>query len=207
MAALGAATIARTPEAMVHPVAWTLPRSAELACTARCALRWGRTRAWALPRGHFDHAAPTGLEAIALGLRSVVDEHITTDERLVPCQDEPVDPRLVRVRVGVWVRLNTCGTAGDGVCQDGGWKAVGSICEFGTDCIDCGSRLLLDAPPTSSVGAQRIPAASCPGSRLAASASRCAVSWRRWLHTVCQAPQAPHAAAAVELAHHGAAAN
>ena len=154
MAALGAASIARTPEAMVHPVAWTLPRSAELACTARRALRWGTTRAGALPRGHFDHAAPTGLEAIALGLRSVVDEHITTDERLVPCQDEPVDPRLVRVRVGVWVRLNTCGTAGDGVCQDGGWKAVGSICEFGTDCIDCGSRLLLDAPPTSSVGAE-----------------------------------------------------
>ena len=71
MAALGAASIARTPEAMVHPVAWTLPRSAELACTARRALRWGRTRAGALPRGHFDHAAPTGLEAIALGLRSV----------------------------------------------------------------------------------------------------------------------------------------
>ena len=48
---------------------------------------------------------PAWLKAIALGLRSVVDEHIATDEGLVPRQDEPVDPRLVRVRVGVWVRL------------------------------------------------------------------------------------------------------
>ena len=40
------------------------------------------------------------------------------------------------------VCMDTCGTAGDGVCQDGGWKAFGSMCEFGTDCSDCGSRLL-----------------------------------------------------------------
>ena len=44
--------------------------------------------------------------------------------------------------------LNTCGTDGDGVCQDGGWGAFGSMCEFGTDCSDCGSRLLLDPPPS-----------------------------------------------------------
>ena len=43
--------------------------------------------------------------------------------------------------------LNTCGTAGDAVCQDGGWGAFGSMCEFGTDCKDCGSRLLLVPPP------------------------------------------------------------
>ena len=30
----------------------------------------------------------------------------------------------------------TCGNAGDEVCQDGGWKAFGSMCEFGTDCSD-----------------------------------------------------------------------
>ena len=40
------------------------------------------------------------------------------------------------------VCMDACGTAGDGVCQDGGWKAFGSMCEFGTDCSDCGSRLL-----------------------------------------------------------------
>ena len=44
--------------------------------------------------------------------------------------------------------LDTCGTAGDTVCQDGGWGAFGSMCEFGTDCSDCGSRLLLDPPPS-----------------------------------------------------------
>ena len=47
--------------------------------------------------------------------------------------------------------MDTCGTAGDGVCQDGGWKAYGSMCEFGTDCSDCGSRLLLDPPPSPPV--------------------------------------------------------
>ena len=40
--------------------------------------------------------------------------------------------------------LDTCGTAGDTVCQGGGRGAFGSMCEFGTDCSDCGSRLLLD---------------------------------------------------------------
>ena len=47
--------------------------------------------------------------------------------------------------------MDTCGNAGDGVCQDGGWKAYGSMCEFGTDCSDCGSRLLLDPPPSPPV--------------------------------------------------------
>ena len=36
--------------------------------------------------------------------------------------------------------MDTCGTAGDGVCQDGGWAASGSMCELGTDCSDCGAR-------------------------------------------------------------------
>ena len=45
------------------------------------------------------------------------------------------------------VCMDTCGTAGDGVCQDGGWKAYGTMCEYGTDCSDCGSRLLLNSPP------------------------------------------------------------
>ena len=46
------------------------------------------------------------------------------------------------------VCMDTCATAGDGVCQDGGWQAFGSMCDFGTDCSDCGSRLLLDPPPS-----------------------------------------------------------
>ena len=45
--------------------------------------------------------------------------------------------------------LDTCGTAGDAVCQDGGWGAFGAMCAFGTDCSDCGARLLLDPPPSA----------------------------------------------------------
>ena len=44
--------------------------------------------------------------------------------------------------------MDTCGTAGDEICQDGGWRASGSMSDFGTDCSDCGSRLLLDPPPS-----------------------------------------------------------
>ena len=47
--------------------------------------------------------------------------------------------------------LDTCGTASDTVCQDGGWAASGNWCDFGTDCSDCGSRLLLDPPPSPPV--------------------------------------------------------
>ena len=47
--------------------------------------------------------------------------------------------------------LDTCGTAGDGVCQDGGWGARGDWCAYGTDCSDCDSRLLLDPPPSPPV--------------------------------------------------------
>ena len=39
--------------------------------------------------------------------------------------------------------LDSCRWANDTVCQDGGFDAsVGSgrVCEFGTDCTDCGSR-------------------------------------------------------------------
>ena len=47
--------------------------------------------------------------------------------------------------------LDTCGTAGDGVCQDGGWGARGDWCAYGTDCRDCDARLLLDPPPSPPV--------------------------------------------------------
>ena len=44
--------------------------------------------------------------------------------------------------------LNTCVTAGDAICQDGGlggfgtWEKPGVSCEYGTDCTDCGPRLI-----------------------------------------------------------------
>ena len=49
------------------------------------------------------------------------------------------------------VCMDTCGTAGDGVCQDGGWKSYGAMCELGTDCSDCGERLQLDPRPSPPV--------------------------------------------------------
>ena len=42
--------------------------------------------------------------------------------------------------------MDTCDTAGDGVCRDGGRAAFGWKCEFGTDCSDCGPRLVSEAP-------------------------------------------------------------
>ena len=35
---------------------------------------------------------------------------------------------------------NTCPFANNGYCQDGGENSVGSGCDYGTDCADCGSR-------------------------------------------------------------------
>lgn len=36
--------------------------------------------------------------------------------------------------------LETCHYSGDGICHDGGWGSSFSICDFGTDCSDCGAR-------------------------------------------------------------------
>ena len=58
--------------------------------------------------------------------------------------------------------LNTCRTAGDAVCQDGGWGALGNWCDRGTDCTDCGSRLLLDPSPSPPFSPPPPPSASPP---------------------------------------------
>lgn len=39
------------------------------------------------------------------------------------------------------VCLNTCGFKNDGSCDDGGPDSSFSVCEFGTDCADCGPRV------------------------------------------------------------------
>ena len=36
--------------------------------------------------------------------------------------------------------FNNCATANDGVCGDGSFGSVSSVCDFGTDCSDCGER-------------------------------------------------------------------
>ena len=46
----------------------------------------------------------------------------------------------------IWACYNTCATAGDAICQDGAWGSYGSMCELGTDCTDCGERVLVVEP-------------------------------------------------------------
>merc|ERR1711937_812281 len=41
---------------------------------------------------------------------------------------------------------NTCKTAKDGVCDDGGFGSTYADCEFGTDCDDCGIRSTAQVP-------------------------------------------------------------
>jgi hypothetical protein len=42
---------------------------------------------------------------------------------------------------------NSCHDAGDGYCDDGGLNCDYSICEFGSDCTDCGTRTEADRLP------------------------------------------------------------
>eukprot|EP00900_Chrysochromulina_parva_P009799 jgi/Chrpa1/18820/Chrysochromulina_OHIO_Genome00025698-RA len=42
---------------------------------------------------------------------------------------------------------NTCNSAPDGACDDGGPGAEFSSCFFGTDCADCGPRSGMSSPP------------------------------------------------------------
>jgi len=46
--------------------------------------------------------------------------------------------------------LNSCSDAADGFCDDGGQGADYSICEAGTDCLDCGFRETVASPPPRS---------------------------------------------------------
>ncbi|MBU0673011.1 MAG: thrombospondin type 3 repeat-containing protein [Proteobacteria bacterium] len=56
---------------------------------------------------------------------------------------------------------DTCAYAGDGVCDDGGDGSAYDVCELGSDCSDCGGRILDDSPPVDS-GSN--PAVACTGS-------------------------------------------
>jgi len=90
--------------------------------------------------------------------------------------------------------LDTCRTAGDGICQDEvmgwvrlgrAWRRSGAWCEFGTDCTDCGPQdlplLLVDPRPPHDDPA----APDGPGTMLVP-AVRYTISflvsfdWRRW---------------------------
>jgi hypothetical protein len=47
---------------------------------------------------------------------------------------------------------NSCYWSGDGECDDGGEGATYSVCEYGTDCTDCGVRPVVDDGGGSSGG-------------------------------------------------------
>jgi len=67
---------------------------------------------------------------------------------LVPPSPPPHRPPPISP--GAFLCTDSCRYAGNGACQDGG---LGSIqpasCELGTDCADCGGRLLTPLPPPS----------------------------------------------------------
>ena len=52
--------------------------------------------------------------------------------------------------------------AGDGRCDDGGPGAEYSNCAEGTDCIDCGTRLMPPAPPKSPPEPPNLPGSNLP---------------------------------------------
>ncbi len=55
----------------------------------------------------------------------------------------------------------TCPYSGDGDCDDGGDGSAYSVCEFGTDCRDCGSRGTAAPPTPSTDPAPSEPATTC----------------------------------------------
>lgn len=48
---------------------------------------------------------------------------------------------------------NTCASAGDGDCDDGGPGSEYDICELGSDCADCGARSAAAAPAAAAATA------------------------------------------------------
>jgi len=68
---------------------------------------------------------------------------------LIPPSPSP--PPLPPLSPGGLICLDTCIYAGSGVCGDGGPGAESSSCFLGTDCIDCGPRLIFPAAPPLTV--------------------------------------------------------
>lgn len=56
---------------------------------------------------------------------------------------------------------DTCSFAGDGECDDGGADSLYSVCDFGSDCEDCGTRWSDEAPEEESDDDDYAPAGSC----------------------------------------------
>jgi len=74
------------------------------------------------------------LDAVAAALRDQVESDLVTWDIPEACTpgDDTEETELC---------TNTCEYAGDGECDDGGTGSDFAICEYGTDCDDCGARL------------------------------------------------------------------
>jgi hypothetical protein len=71
---------------------------------------------------------PAGCESMARG------EHDVCAGDRGAADEEPPPPRAIPVCA------DTCETAWDGECDDGGPGALYAVCDLGTDCGDCGER-------------------------------------------------------------------
>src|SRR5690554_2735869 len=99
----------------------------------------------------------TALGAAATLGACVPQEPVNETPLIVVEDDDPQDPRSDAGEDGdtseddtgnepVMVCENTCGSAGDGQCDDGGTGAQFDSCAYGTDCSDCGSRPVIEEP-------------------------------------------------------------
>ena len=57
---------------------------------------------------------------------------------------------------------NSCSLASDGICEDGGVGSSFSLCKFGTDCADCGSRHATKVANATDFGHHQPPALPLP---------------------------------------------
>ena len=64
-----------------------------------------------------------------------------------PSPSPPPPTRSPPPTPGEWRCTNTCPSAGYGACSDGGPGAEWSNCGLGTNCLDCGPRLIRPPPP------------------------------------------------------------
>ena len=99
-----------------------------------------------------DAASAAGMQHCPLG--SDCDD---CGPRLMPPPSPPsppAPPKPPPFMPGSALCSNTCTHASNGFCSDGGPGSEGAICEFGTDCEDCGTRM--GSPPPSSIAATTI---------------------------------------------------
>lgn len=105
----------------------------------------GRMRAPALASGRAawaNHVARAALDGTTVDLASL--QPVGADEQVhVLCEETGLfsgGRENSQLAGPPRVCSDTCGTAGDGICQDGGAGASGGACALGTDCTDCGPR-------------------------------------------------------------------